>query len=132
MKQTIAHVTLLVGDYDQAIAYYTVVLGFDLLEDRALSETKRWVLVRPRGEAGTGLLLAKASTGEQRARVGDQTGGRVAFFLQTDDFTRDFQRMKSAGVQFLEDPRTEPYGIVAVFEDLYGNRWDLLELKISV
>lgn len=127
MKQTIASVTLVVDDYDKAIAYYTGALGFDLLEDIDLGGGKRWVRVAPRG-AETSLLLAQASGESQRASIGNQTGGRVAFFLHTDDFHRDHAAMLEKGVTFLESPRTEAYGIVAVFEDLYGNHWDLLEL----
>jgi catechol 2,3-dioxygenase-like lactoylglutathione lyase family enzyme len=128
LPQMIGHVTFLVRDYDEAIAYFTGALGFDLVEDTAQSEVKRWVLVRPPGSGGTCLLLAKASTPEQKARVGDQTGGRVAFFLHTDDFWRDYRAMQARGVRFEEEPREEAYGIVAVFQDLYGNRWDLLQL----
>jgi catechol 2,3-dioxygenase-like lactoylglutathione lyase family enzyme len=129
MRQSIACVSLVVRDYDEAIAYYTGSLGFRLVEDTAMSESKRWVVVAPRGGGGTSLLLAKAATPRQQDRVGDQTGGRVGFFLHTDDFVRDHGAMKSRGVHFVEEPRTEPYGRVAIFEDLYGNRWDLLELN---
>ncbi|GGW26388.1 VOC family protein [Streptomyces xantholiticus] len=126
----IALVTLLVRDYDEAIAFYTDALGFELVEDSDRGDGSRWVVVRPSGSApGTGLLLARAKDDDQRAGVGDQTGGRVGFFLHTDDFARDHARMTSAGVRFLEEPRHEAYGSVAVFEDLYGNRWDLLEPK---
>ncbi|MGW7360756.1 VOC family protein [Streptomyces sp. NPDC054802] len=122
-------VTLVVRDYDEAIAFYTDALGFDLAEDTDRGDGSRWVVVRPPGSAaGTGLLLARAKDG-QRGCVGTQTGGRVGFFLHTDDFARDHARMTAAGVRFLEEPRHEPYGSVAVFEDLYGNRWDLLEPK---
>jgi catechol 2,3-dioxygenase-like lactoylglutathione lyase family enzyme len=117
---------VVVGDYDEAARFYVEALGFDLLEDTTLPGGKRWVVVAPAG-AVTGLLLARAATEEQRARVGDQTGGRVAFFLDTDDFSADHRRMLAAGVRFVEEPRQEPYGTVAVFEDLYGNRWDLLQ-----
>jgi catechol 2,3-dioxygenase-like lactoylglutathione lyase family enzyme len=119
-------VTLVVDDYDEALDFYTRVVGFELLEDIPLGD-KRWVVVRPRGSGGTALLLAKAVDERQRSRIGDQTGGRVAFFLESDDFTSDYERMRGAGVSFLEDPRSEEYGQVAVFEDLYGNRWDLIE-----
>jgi catechol 2,3-dioxygenase-like lactoylglutathione lyase family enzyme len=119
-------VTLVVDDYDEAIDFYTKVVGFELLEDAPLGD-KRWVVVRPRGSGGTALLLAKAVDERQRSRIGDQTGGRVAFFLESDDFTSDYERMRGAGASFLEDPRSEEYGQVAVFEDLYGNRWDLIE-----
>ena len=127
MKQSIAHITLVVRDYDEAIAFYTGALGFALLEDTALGGGKRWVRVAPRGASETALLLAQADGDAQRARIGDQTGGRVGFFLHTDDFDRDHAAMAARGVRFLEAPRREAYGTVAVFEDLYGNRWDLLE-----
>lgn len=129
MTQTLGGITVLVRDYDEAIAYYTAVLGFTLLEHTALGGGKRWVRVAPPDSGGTAVLLALASTASQAARVGDQTGGRVGFFLHTDDFARDFAAMSARGVRFLEAPRTEAYGTVAVFEDLYGNRWDLLELR---
>jgi len=125
---TLALVTLVVRDYDEAIAWYTQALGFELLEDSALGGGKRWVRVAPRGGTGAALLLAKANGERQQARVGDQTGGRVALFLHTDDFHREHAAMQARGVRFVETPREEPYGTVAVFEDLYGNRWDLLEL----
>ena len=121
-------VSLLVRDYDEAIAFYVGKLGFDLSEDTDMGGGKRWVVVTPRGSQG-GLLLAKAAGEVQAARVGDQTGGRVGFFLHTDDFAADHARMTAAGVRFLEAPRQEPYATVAVFEDLYGNRWDLLQPK---
>ncbi|MFF5184629.1 VOC family protein [Streptomyces sp. NPDC000345] len=124
----IALVTLVVDDYDEAIRFYTDALGFRLVEDAPRPEGARWVVVRPgEGQEGTGLLLARAKGDAQRARIGDQTGGRVGFFLHTDDFARDHARMLAAGVTFLEEPRHEPYGSVAVFQDLYGNRWDLLQ-----
>ena len=129
MSPSIAHVTYLVSDYDEAIAFFTEKLNFTLLEDTLLSDKKRWVLVVPQGGNGSALLLAKADSPEQSQHIGNQTGGRVAFFLHTDDFQRDHQYMLSKGVQFAEAPRHEPYGIVAVFVDLYGNKWDLLELK---
>ncbi|MGC9395793.1 MAG: VOC family protein [Anaerolineae bacterium] len=129
MKQKIGYVALLVRDYDEALAFYTGVLGFDLIEDTVLEDGKRWVLVAPPGVAGTCLLLAKATTPEQVARIGDQTGGRVFLFLHTDDFWRDYHALRARGLQFTEEPREESYGTVAVFVDLYGNRWDLLELK---
>ncbi len=126
----IALVTLVVRDYDEAIAFYTDALGFELVEDTDRGDGTRWVVVRPRGSApGAALLLARAGDGEQRASVGAQTGGRVGFFLHTEDFAGDHARMLAAGVRFLEAPRHEPYGSVAVFEDLYGNRWDLLQPK---
>jgi catechol 2,3-dioxygenase-like lactoylglutathione lyase family enzyme len=122
----IGAVTFLVRDYDEAIAWFRDALGFELVEDTPLGGGKRWVLVAP-GEGATPLLLAQAATAEQRARIGDQTGGRVAFFLHTDDFARAHARMTAAGVVFREEPRHEPYGTVAVFEDLCGNLWDLIE-----
>ncbi|MFB0614568.1 VOC family protein [Streptomyces sp. AGS-58] len=124
----LALVTLVVDDYDEAVRFYTRALGFRLAEDAPRPDGSRWVVVEPGGDGpGTGLLLARAKDGEQRARVGDQTGGRVGFFLHTDDFARDHARMTAADVTFLEEPRHEPYGTVAVFRDLYGNRWDLLQ-----
>lgn len=124
--RAIAHVAIVVRDYDEAIAFYTRTLGFELIQDTRLSAEKRWVLVAPPG-SGTSLLLARAANAEQTSRVGNQTGGRVFLFLQTDDFRRDHQEMLGRGVRFVEDPREEVYGLVAVFEDLYGNRWDLIE-----
>lgn len=124
---SIALVTVVVRDQDEAIRFYTESLGFVLREDTPLGDGKRWVVVAPPGSSGTGLLLADAAGDAQADRVGDQTGGRVAFFLHTDDFDRDHARMRAAGVTFLEEPRYEPYGTVAVFEDVYGNRWDLIE-----
>lgn len=131
MPQTIGYVTVVVREYDEAIHYFTTILGFVLLQDVALGAGKRWVLVRPENSPGTALLLARATTPEQEAAVGNQTGGRVGFFLHTDDFRRDYQAMSERGVQFVETPRDESYGTVAVFTDLYGNRWDLLELRDS-
>jgi catechol 2,3-dioxygenase-like lactoylglutathione lyase family enzyme len=127
MEQRIAAVAVLVPEYDAGIAFYRDVLGFELVEDTPLGGGKRWVLVRPPAGGGTSLLLARAATDEQRARVGDQAGGRVWLFLQTDDFTRDHARYVAGGVRFVEAPRREPYGTVAVFEDAFGNRWDLIE-----
>ncbi len=127
MTQTLAAIALLVRDYDEAIAYYTGVLGFDLLEDTRLGSDKRWVRVAPACPGGTSILLAKASTDAQRARIGDQTGGRVGLFLHTDDFQRDHRVLTARGVIFRERPRAESYGTVAVFEDLYGNAWDLIQ-----
>ena len=127
MNRRVALVTLVVADYDAAIAWYTGVLGFRLLEDTPLGAGKRWVVVAPQDGASTALLLALAADDAQAARIGDQTGGRVAFFLHTDDFARDHAAMQARGVDFLEAPRREAYGTVAVFADLYGNRWDLLE-----
>ncbi|MEU5765195.1 VOC family protein [Streptomyces asoensis] len=124
----IALVTLVVDDYDEAIRFYTEALGFRLVEDEPRADGARWVVVAPGGhQDGTGLLLARAKGDAQRARVGDQTGGRVGFFLHTEDFAGDHARMLAAGVTFLEEPRHEAYGSVAVFRDLYGNRWDLLQ-----
>lgn len=123
----IALFTLVVDDYDAAIAFYVDALGFELREDSPRGDGKRWVVVAPPG-AETGILLAQAASDAQRARIGDQTGGRVGFFLHTDDFRRDHAAMIAAGVRFLEAPRTEAYGTVAVFVDPYGNKWDLLEL----
>lgn len=124
---TLGLVTVLVDDYDTALAHYTGTLGFELVEDTALSPDRRWVVVAPDRTTGAGLLLARASTPEQRSRIGDQTGGRVGFFLRTETFAADRARLAAAGVQFLEDPRHEAYGRVAVFVDRYGNRWDLVE-----
>ena len=126
MSQTIANVTLLVPDYDSGIAFYVDQLGFELLEDTKLSDTKRWVCVAPSG-AQTALLLAKADGDAQQAVIGNQTGGRVSFFLHTDDFARDYAAMQTKGVTFREAPRHEPYGSVVVFEDPFGNLWDLIE-----
>jgi catechol 2,3-dioxygenase-like lactoylglutathione lyase family enzyme len=128
MKQSIGNVTFLVPDYDEAIAWFTEALNFTLIEDVPLGEGKRWVLVAPPGLGGTRLLLAEAADAQQRARIGDQTGGRVFLFLHTDDFWRDHDAMKAKGVRFLEAPRNEAYGWVAVFEDNWGSRWDLLQL----
>ena len=128
--QALAAIALLVRDYDEAIAWYTRCLGFELLEDADQGSGKRWVRVAPGGSdggRGTALLLARAVTPEQAGRIGDQAGGRVFLFLATDDFDRDHAAMTSRGVRFEEPPRTEPYGKVAVFRDLYGNRWDLVE-----
>jgi catechol 2,3-dioxygenase-like lactoylglutathione lyase family enzyme len=127
MKQLISSVALMVRDYDEAIAYYTQRLGFELIADDELGSGKRWVQVAPKGQHGTRLLLARAATPEQAAAMGNQTGGRVFLFLSTDDFWRDYREFQARGVQFLAPPRQEAYGTVAVFEDLYGNRWDLVE-----
>ncbi|MBN2501335.1 MAG: VOC family protein [Anaerolineales bacterium] len=128
-KQKISAITLVVRDYDEAIDYFTNQLGFDLVEDTPLEDGKRWVRVLPAGGQGTSLLLAKAVTPSQVKAIGSQTGGRVFLLLQTDDFWRDYRHMQTVKVKFLEAPREESYGTVAVFEDLYGNRWDLIELK---
>ena len=129
MQQQLAHVALVVADYDEAIAFYTEKLRFTVVEDTYQpAQDKRWVVIAPPGNAGgTTLLLARATTPEQVRCIGDQTGGRVFLFLQTDDFWRDHQAMTAAGVRFVRPPREEAYGIVAVFEDLYGTRWDLLQ-----
>jgi catechol 2,3-dioxygenase-like lactoylglutathione lyase family enzyme len=123
----LAHVTFVVRDYDEAIDWFTRKLGFRLIEDTALSAEKRWVRVAPAGAPGAELLLAKAATPEQASRIGNQTGGRVFLFLHTADFRGDYEAMNARGVRFLEAPRRETYGTVVVFEDLYGNRWDLVE-----
>ena len=127
MQQRIAQLALLVNDYDEAIAFYRDKLLFRLVEDTVLSATKRWVLMAPPGNSNTYLLLAKAANDEQLSMVGNQTGGRVFLFLYTDDFHRDHQRMLAAGVNFVREPAVEQYGTVAVFEDLYGNLWDMIE-----
>lgn len=127
MGQHLGLVALLVRDYAEAIDFYTRKLGFDLVEDSDQSGGRRWVVIAPPGCNETRLLLARAEGASQQARVGDQTGGRVFLFLMTDDFARDHERLSAAGVVFLEAPRREPYGSVAVFEDLYGNKWDLLQ-----
>ena len=129
MKQELAHIALVVADYDEAIAFYTKQLNFTLIEDTVISETKRWVLVAPPGSNGSQLLLAKAANEEQASRVGNQTGGRVFLFLYTDNFQRDYTSMLEKGIEFVREPITEPYGTVAVFKDLYGNLWDLIEPK---
>jgi len=133
MAQTLGYVALVVRDYDEALAFFIHSLGFTLIEDTVakdrLGNDKRWILVSPPGSRGTSLLLAQASTPEEASRVGNQTGGRVFLFLHTDDFWRDYCEMLARGVKFTKAPRQEAYGTVAVFEDLYGNKWDLLELK---
>lgn len=130
MKQSIVHVALVVKDYDEAIDFYTKKLNFLLLEDTYQPEQdKRWVVVSPPGSQGTTLLLAKASKPEQEPFIGNQTGGRVFLFLNTDDFWRDYNDLVAKGIIFVRDPKQADYGMVAVFEDLYGNLWDLLELK---
>lgn len=127
MAPIVAAVTVVVADYDEAIRHYTQVLGFALVEDSALGDGKRWVLVAPSADAPTRLLLAKAGDERQAARIGDQTGGRVGFFIETDDFWRDYRAMLARGADFREEPRTESYGTVAVFADLHGNLFDLIE-----
>lgn len=127
MPQRIAAVTLVVRDYDEAIAFFTRSLGFDLVEDTPLEDGKRWVVVQSRGGGGASLVLARAATPEQDAAVGHQAGGRVCLFLHTDDFGLDHARLLERGVRFVEEPRHEAYGTVAVFLDLYGNRWDLVQ-----
>jgi len=127
MPQRLALTALLVAEYDPAIAFFTGKLGFDLIEDTAQGGDKRWVVVAPPGSPGGGLLLARAADADQRAVIGKQGGGRVFLFFETDDFDRDHARMAASGVRFLELPRREPYGSVAVFEDLCGNRWDLIQ-----
>ena len=130
MKQSIVHVALVVRDYDEAIQFYTETLHFTLVEDIYQPEQdKRWVVVAPPGGEGTTLLLARASNAEQETFIGNQAGGRVFLFLNSDDFWRDYEEMTERGVRFVREPKTESYGSVAVFEDLYGNRWDLLQLN---
>lgn len=130
MKQTIGYVAVVVRDYDEAIKFYVDILGFDLVEDTYIkAQNKRWVLVAPPGSTETMILLARAVSEEQSSRIGNQTGGRVFLFLHTDDFWRDFNAYKNKGVVFVREPSEESYGTVAVFEDLYGNQWDLLQLS---
>jgi len=127
MKQYIAHIALTVHDYDEAIAFYTQKLAFTLIEDTMLSETKRWVLIAPKNSTDCALLLAKAANDVQKNSVGNQTGGRVFLFLHTDDFWQDYHDMCANGVKFVREPAVEAHGIVAVFEDLYGNLWDFIQ-----
>jgi catechol 2,3-dioxygenase-like lactoylglutathione lyase family enzyme len=129
VKQNLAHIALLVDDYDEAIAFYTEKLHFTLIEDTLLSDTKRWVLVKPKGANECSLLLAKAINIEQRSRVGNQTGGRVFLFLHTDNFERDYQNLIDNKIKIVREKSVEDYGIVTVFEDLYGNLWDLIETR---
>jgi len=129
MTLSIASITLVVRDYEEAIDFFTGALGFMLLEDTPIGGGKRWVRVAPAGSTGTSLLLARAVTPEQLSHVGNQAGGRVFLFLETDDFWRDYNHMQSHGVRFNEHPRQEPYGLVVVFLDLYGNKWDLVQYK---
>jgi catechol 2,3-dioxygenase-like lactoylglutathione lyase family enzyme len=126
LKQELAQIALVVADYDEAIAFYTGKLRFTLVEDTVLSETKRWVVIAPPGSSGARLLLAKAATPEQETRIGNQTGGRVFLFLYTDDFDRDYRHLLDQDIRIVRTPAVEAYGKVAVFEDLYGNRWDLI------
>ena len=127
MKQSLAHIAIVVKDYDEAIEFYTKKLHFDLIEDTQLSETKRWVLVRPKGSGECCLLLAKAANERQLNRVGDQTGGRVFLFLHTNNFERDYKNLLDQKIEIVRPPQKEEYGTVAVFKDLYGNLWDLIE-----
>ncbi|MDA3905082.1 MAG: VOC family protein [Bacteroidales bacterium] len=131
MEQRIAHITVLVKDYDEAINFYTEKLNFNLIEDIKLSDIKRWVLVAPKGNSTTSLLLAEAATEEQTSRIGNQTGGRVSLFLYTDDIERDIQNLNDKNVKIVREAKIEVYGTVAVFSDLYGNLWDLIEPKKS-
>ncbi|MCW3085572.1 MAG: hypothetical protein JWP12_2938 [Bacteroidetes bacterium] len=128
MKQHISHIALVVDDYDEAIHFYTQQLNFDLTEDTVLTPEKRWVLITPKGSACS-LLLAKAANDEQKSRIGNQTGGRVFLFLDTDDLNRDYENMKAKGIVFVREPAEETWGKVAVFKDLYGNMWDMIERK---
>lgn len=127
MPQYLAHIALVIDNYDAAIEYYTQTLGFTLLEDTYLSTTKRWVLVAPSGSTGCSILLAQAANDEQKTRIGNQTGGRVFLFLHTDDFWANYNDLIAKGVEFVREPVKEPYGTVAVFKDKYGNLWDLIE-----
>lgn len=129
MTQSLATIAILVADYDEAIRFYRDQVGFSLTEDKDMGGGKRWVVITPPSNRGARLLLARAEGDEQRAAVGKQGGGRVMFFLETDDFARDHQQMTARGVRFLEEPRHEAYGSVAVFADLYGNKWDLIQPK---
>ncbi|MFN5134004.1 MAG: VOC family protein [Chitinophagaceae bacterium] len=129
MNQHLAHIALVVKEYDEAIDFYCNKLGFELKENTVMSETKRWVIVQPKGEGNCSLLLAKAVGDEQQSRIGNQTGGRVFLFLYTDDFKRDYNNYSSKGIEFVREPKEEAYGTVAVFKDLYGNLWDLIEPK---
>ncbi len=129
MPQSLTALALIVREYDEAIAYFTTALGFDLLEDSDLGGGKRWVRVAPRGGQGAELLLARAANPEQAAAIGNQSGGRVFLFLHTDDFWRDYRALQAAGVDFAEQPREEVYGTVVVFRDLYGNKWDMIQRK---
>ena len=129
MNQTLVHIALIVRDYDEAINFYVNKLNFDLIEDTKLTEDKRWVLIAPKGSNNCNLLLAKAANDEQKSRIGNQTGGRVFLFLNTDDFERDYSNLLNNDINLIREPKVEPYGKVCVFEDLYGNLWDLIEQK---
>ena len=129
MSRSIALVTFVVREYEEALSFFTDALRFTVIEDRQLGEGKRWLAVAPCESTGASLLLAKAATAEQQAHVGNQAGGRVAFFLETSDFWNDYRHMQTHGIKFAEEPRDEPYGRVVVFSDLYGNKWDLLQRK---
>ncbi len=129
-RNSLALVSFLVRDYDEAIAFFVTAMGFRLIEDTRLSDEKRWVVVAPEGPSGTSLLLAKAANAEQLLHIGNQAGGRVFLFLETTDFRNQHQHMLSSGVTFVESPREEPYGTVAVFKDLYGNKWDLIQRHV--
>lgn len=129
MNQRLGYISVLVPDYDAGIAFYTGKMGFNLLEDTDLGSGKRWVLVQPSGNAGTALVLAQAVTEKEKAMIGQQGAGRVWLFLHTDDFYRDYHRYREQGITFLEEPREESYATVAVFQDKFGNKWDLLEPK---
>lgn len=127
MNQKLAYITLLVDDYDKAIDFYINKLHFELIEDTTISETKRWVLVKPKGSGDCSILLAKAANEQQKSIIGNQTGGRVFLFLHTDNFKRDYQNLLNNGIKIVRDPIEEKYGTVVVFQDLYGNNWDLIE-----
>ncbi|WP_295202361.1 VOC family protein [uncultured Chryseobacterium sp.] len=131
MKQSIIHIALLVRDYDEALDFYLQKLGFDLVEDTCLSETKRWVLIKPPGSSGCCLLLAKAADEQQLSAVGNQSGGRVFLFLETENFDQSYQSMLANGISFVREPIVESYGTVTVFKDLYGNLWDLIERTVD-
>src|SRR5262245_47368272 len=132
VRQTLGLISLVVRDYDEALAFFVGKLGFQLIEDSEVpAQQKRWVVVAPPGGSGARLLLARASSPEQQARIGTQTGGRVFLFLYTDDFWRDYERYRAQGIEFVREPRREPYGTVSVFKDLYGNLWDLVQLDSS-
>jgi len=129
MNQNLAHIALLVNDYDEAINFYVNKLNFELIEDTKLSDVKRWVLIKPKGQQDFSLLLAKAANKEQQSRIGNQTGGRVFLFLNTDDFERDYYNLLNQNIEIIREPKEETYGKVLVFKDLYGNLWDLIEPK---